>query len=105
MVFQHPRFFCQGQIGMGQLLKICTNASGSGNHYNIPSGRESVLIDPIDLPQTAAHPIADHCVSQFFTHGNAHPIGGSAVRSCIKHKEPIGMTGGGIKPPEDMIQF
>ena len=102
---QNAGFFRQGQIGLGQLAKICADAAASGNDNNVPSGSKPILIEPVDLPQAAADTIADHSVAQLFTHSHTYPIGIHAVFSGVKHQIPIGVSGGGIKPPENMIQF
>ena len=90
---------------MGKLPKIGINAPTPRYHNNVPTGSEQRFIEPIDLPQTATHTITNHRMSQLFAGGNAHPIGGSAVRSTVKHQVTVGMTGGGVQPPKNMIQL
>ena len=95
----------KGQIGVGQLFKVRINAAASCYHNNIPAGGKPLLIESVNLPQTTTHPIPDHSMSQLFAGGDAHPIGGSAVGSGIKYQIPVGMAGGGIETPENMIQL
>lgn len=64
-----------------------------------------MLIEPVNLPKTAADAIAYHSFTQLFTNSHANPIGGAAIGSCIKHKQTIRLTGGMVKPLEYVIQL
>jgi hypothetical protein len=44
-------------------------------------------------------------MTQLFADGDAHPIGAGPVFPGVEYKIGIGLSGGGIQPPEDMIQF
>ena len=64
-----------------------------------------MLIASIDLPQAAAYPVPNHGLTQLFTNSNPYPIGSGPILSGVEHKIRIGMTGGGIEPPEYVIEF
>ena len=95
----------QGQICFGKLLEVRGDAAASCHHNNIVAGLKQVLIEPVDFPQTAAGPVADHGMAQLFTGGDAHPIHTQAVGSGVKHQHSVGKTLGSIEPAENVLQF
>ena len=90
---------------MGQGLEITMDRLGPGDHDDVPAGVESVFVQPVDFPDAAAHPIADHGMPQLFADGDAHPIGGRPVGSGVKHKASVCLTLGAVKPLKDVIEF
>ena len=62
-------------------------------------------MEAVYLPQAAAHPIADHSMTQLFADGDAHPIGVRPIPPGIQHKAGIGMSSGVIEPFKNMIQL
>ena len=95
----------QGQIGFDNILERCADTAASRHHHNIPAGLESAFIEAVYLPQAAADPIADHGMTQFLTDGDAHPIGAGPVLPGIEYQIGIGLSGGGIQPPEYVIEL
>lgn len=62
-------------------------------------------MEPIDLPQTASHPVSDDGLSQFLAHGHTHPVDPQLVFSGVEHQQGVALTAGGIKPAEDVIEL
>ena len=78
---------------------------GPGNHHNIPTGLEFILVQTINFPQSSADPIAHHSMTQLLADGNAHPIGVGAVASGIEYQMAVGLTGSPVKPLENVVKF
>lgn len=64
-----------------------------------------MLIQAIDLPQTAANPIPDHSMAQLFAHRNAHPVCRRPIGPGINNQIGIGHTACVIEPAENMVKF
>ena len=106
LIFQQdPRFSGQGKVSSGQLLEIRADGAAAGNHHNVPAGPEQGFVEPINFPQAAADPIADHSMTQLFADGDAYPIGTSPIFPGVENHQAVGVARGGVKPPEDVIQF
>lgn len=90
---------------MGELPEVRIDTAASGYHYDIPAGVKPVFIQTVNLPQTTTHTIPNHRISQLFAGSDPHPIGGRTIGLGIKHQISIGMSGGGIEAPENMIQL
>ena len=59
----------------------------------------------VNLPQTAANPVANHRVSQLFTHRDANAVFVLPIGSGVQDKVAVGHSGGVIQPAENMIEF
>jgi hypothetical protein len=62
-------------------------------------------MEPIYLPQTAAHPIPDDSLAQFFAHGHTHPVFAQAVFPGIEHQKFVSVASGGIEPAENVVEL
>ena len=102
---QDPGLGSQGQISADNVLERCRNTAASRHHHNIPAGLELCFIEAVYLPQAAADPIADHGMTQLFADGNAHPVGAGPVLPGVENHNGIGLSGGGIQPPEYVIKL
>ena len=102
---QDSGFVGQSQIGIDDILERCADAAASCHHHDIPAGLESAFVEAVGLPQAAADPVADHGMTQLFADGDAHPVGAGPVLPGVEYQIRIGLSGGGIQPPEYVVQF
>jgi len=95
----------QGKIGSGKFSKISIYSTGSCYHNDIPTGRESLLIETVDLPYSAAGAVTHHGMSQFLADGDPDTVALRTVWPGVKHKIGVGNTFGAVKLSENMILF
>ena len=89
-----------------KLLEFGIHRTASGNHDDIVTGQEFVLIEAVNFPQSAADPIAGHGTAQLFADGDAHPIFGGMIFSGIQNQKPVsGLLAVPVKSVEDVIEF
>ena len=105
MIGKDAGLFCQLQIGVGQFLKVGCNGLAACHHNDIPARLEFFLVQTVDLPETAAYPIADMGLAQLFAHSDAHTIAARSIFTGIEHQIAVGLSLSAIKPPEYVIEF
>ena len=71
---QQAALLGQGKIGSGKFSKISIYSTGSCYHNDIPTGRESLLIETVDLPYSAAGAVTHHGMSQFLADGDPDTV-------------------------------
>ena len=103
--YKDPCLICQVQISACESLEIGVHGFRPGHDHNIPAGLEFFFIQPVNLPDAAADPIADHSMPQLFADGDAHPIGVCPILPGIQHKIAVCLPVGPIQPLKNVIQF
>ena len=93
------------QISVGHFLKIGTDGFGTCHDHNIPAGLEFLFIEPVNFPDTAANPIADHGMTQLFADGDTHPIGVCPILPGVQNEIAVCLPVGTIQPLKDVIEF
>ena len=87
---QQSQLIGQRQIGALQLLVGRIHCPAPGYHHDIPAWLELALMKAVDLPQSAADPVADHRMAQLGADRQANPVFLRAVFSGIDDQKRVG---------------
>ena len=102
---QDTGLFCQLQIGGGEFSEISMYGFCPGHYHNIPAGLEFFFIEAVNFPETAAHTVAHMGLAQFFADGDANTVFPRLIFAGVENQITVGIAGGGIQAPENVVQF
>ena len=105
LVTKNAGLFCQCQIRLAQLIKGGIDGPDSGDYHDIVAGEEFLLVDPVDLPQTAADTVANVGLAQLLADRDTHPVLACPVFSGIEYQIGTCLAGSAVKPLEYVIEL